>query len=170
MGKQLILFRHGKSDWAAEFGADHDRPLAQRGVKAAKAMGKLLREADQVPDWVRSSTAVRARTTAELAQGAGGWTCGVELTAALYETTPEGAIGVIQTVPEVRDGRAIDRLMLVGHEPTWSALTSLLIGGGQVQVPTAALVGIDLEIGTWAEIEPGRGYLRWLLLPRLLAG
>ncbi|MDH3462867.1 MAG: histidine phosphatase family protein, partial [Acidimicrobiia bacterium] len=35
---QLILMRHGKSDWDASYGADHDRPLAERGVRSAELM------------------------------------------------------------------------------------------------------------------------------------
>ena len=31
MDKRLLLFRHGKSDWAADFDSDHERPLAKRG-------------------------------------------------------------------------------------------------------------------------------------------
>ncbi|MGA1603011.1 MAG: SixA phosphatase family protein [Prochlorothrix sp.] len=164
MGKQLILFRHGKSNWDADYATDLDRPLAKRGIKAAKAMGKLLRQADHVPQVVRSSPAVRARTTAELAHKAGDWDCLLTLAPELYETTPDRMLTYLKTVPD-----SIDRLLLVGHEPTWSELTLLLMGGGQVQVPTAALVGLELAIGEWGAIEPGCGCLRWLLLPRLLA-
>ncbi|MEB3162784.1 MAG: histidine phosphatase family protein [Prochlorothrix sp.] len=168
MSKQLILFRHGKSDWEGDSVQDHDRPLAKRGIKAAQAMGQLLSRAEQVPDLVRSSTALRARSTAELAHTAGGWPCPLEFMADLYETTPQGVISMVKGVPDRMGGRPLDRLMLVGHEPTWSMLTALLMGGGRVEVPTAALVGIDLEIETWAAIGPGKGCLRWLFLPRLL--
>ena len=41
MAKVIILYRHGKSDWGAAYGSDHDRPLAKRGINSAKIMGKL---------------------------------------------------------------------------------------------------------------------------------
>ncbi|MGA1474142.1 MAG: SixA phosphatase family protein, partial [Prochlorothrix sp.] len=109
MGKQLILFRHGKSNWDADYATDLDRPLAKRGIKAAKAMGKLLRQADHVPQIVRSSPAVRARTTAELAHKAGDWDCLLTLAPELYETTPDRMLTYLKTVPD-----SIDRLLLVG--------------------------------------------------------
>ena len=63
--RRLILFRHGKSDWDAPFGSDHERPLSKRGVKAAKTMGLVLARSDLVPDHAITSSAVRARTTLE---------------------------------------------------------------------------------------------------------
>ena len=65
--KSVILFRHGKSDWNASYGSDHDRPLNSRGIKAAKKMGLFLSTKNQIPDIVISSTATRAKTTAQLA-------------------------------------------------------------------------------------------------------
>ena len=32
----IIIFRHGKSDWNAVYGKDHDRPLSKRGINASK--------------------------------------------------------------------------------------------------------------------------------------
>ena len=63
----LLLFRHAKSDRAGFSGDDFDRPLNKRGVSDARRMGGLLAGADQIPDRVLCSTALRARTTLELA-------------------------------------------------------------------------------------------------------
>ena len=71
--KSVILFRHGKSDWNANYGTDHDRPLNSRGIKAVKKMGQYLLEKDQIPDLIISSTAVRAKTTAQLAIESANW-------------------------------------------------------------------------------------------------
>ena len=48
--KNLILFRHGKSDWLADYTLDHDRPLAIRGKKAAKKMGIYLSKRNERVD------------------------------------------------------------------------------------------------------------------------
>ena len=40
--KRLLVFRHGKSDWDADYGVDFERPLALRGQKAARTMGRFL--------------------------------------------------------------------------------------------------------------------------------
>ena len=62
----------------------------------------------------------------------------------------------------------VERLMLVGHEPASSETVALLVDGGNLGLPTAAVAGIELDIEGWGEIEPGRGRLVYLVPPRLL--
>ncbi|MFZ4640939.1 MAG: SixA phosphatase family protein [Nodosilinea sp.] len=164
MGKQLILFRHGKSDWEAPSGLDQERPLAPRGIKAAQSMGKLLTALACLPDHALTSPAVRARTTLALARTAGNWPCTVEEVAGLYEAHPQQVLEVIQGQSDRHQ-----RILLVGHQPTWSHTTSLLIGGGQVQVPTATMVCLDLQVHHWSQVQPGQAILLWLLPPKLLS-
>ncbi|MEB3313574.1 MAG: histidine phosphatase family protein [Cyanobacteriota bacterium] len=161
--KQLIFFRHGKSDWQVASGLDRDRPLAPRGVAAAQAMGRLLTTLGSQPDYAVTSPAVRAHSTLELAKQAGHWSCGVEVSQDLYEASPDQVLGVIQG-----QGDRHQRLLLVGHQPTWSDTISWLIGGGQVEVPTAALVCLDLHTSDWCQVTPGQATLLWLLPPKLL--
>jgi phosphohistidine phosphatase len=164
MTKRLILFRHGKSDWTSDYGRDHERPVAERGIKAAKAMGKFLAAAQGVPESVVSSSAVRAHTTLQLAMAAGSWDCKVRVTDDLYEATVAQVIQVIH-----QESNQHQSLMLVGHEPTWSELTGYLIGGGVLGMPTAALVCLEFDVAVWQQVEKGRGVLLWLIPPRLLS-
>lgn len=161
--KRLILFRHGKSDWHASYGSDHERPLNQRGTAAAKTMGRLLARTELVPDLAITSSAVRAKTTLELAHSAGAWACVVEVTRALYGTSALGALAVAADAP----GEA-ESLMLVGHEPTWSDLARHLTGG-LVTVKTATAIGIDLPIHSWSDVD-ARGTLAFLYQPRDFTG
>lgn len=161
--KTLLFLRHGKSDWDAEYGHDHDRPLAKRGRKAARRMGQLIADAGPVPNRVVCSTAVRARRTLALAQEAGDWTADVEHTERLYGANPSDLLEIAQAQND-----ATGVLMLVGHEPTWSETIALFIGGGTVRYPTAALARIDLDVGHWRDISFGDGRLIWLIPPKLL--
>jgi phosphohistidine phosphatase len=163
MSKRLILFRHGKSDWEADFSQDHERPVAERGIKAAQTMGQLLSAARAVPESAISSSAVRAHTTLKLAMEAGHWTCKTRITDDLYEATIQQVLQVIHQEPNDHES-----LMLVGHEPTWSELTTYLLGGGAVRVPTAAMVCMEFDVSAWHQVEAGRGLLLWLLPPKLL--
>jgi phosphohistidine phosphatase len=161
--RRLILFRHAKSDWDTDFASDLERPLAPRGIAAARAMGVALARAGEIPGLVLSSSAVRARTTAELAIEAGGWECPLEVTEALYMATISGVLGEVHRVDP-----AVERLMLVGHEPTWSALAGILTGGSHIAMKTASVAAIDFGIDTWRGASGGRGELMWLLSPALL--
>lgn len=158
--KRLILFRHGKSDWDASFSKDHARPLAGRGIKAARKMGKLLSQASQVPDLVISSTAVRARSTAELAMEAGQWSTELQFSDVLYASSPSRVLGFLQQLPD-----ACEQVLLVGHEPTWSGLVSEFTGA-TAHMPTAAMAAMQFPISRWQDLRFDSGELIWLLQPK----
>ena len=65
MAKQLVLVRHGKSDWAVGGTPDFDRPLNHRGNKNAPEMAERIGKRDLIPDLLVSSPAKRAITTAK---------------------------------------------------------------------------------------------------------
>lgn len=160
--KTLILMRHGKAEWAEGGQPDFERPLAPRGVKAAKQAGRLLDQKGLRPDRVICSAAERTRRTAELAYGAGGFGGLLEIRPELYETTAAGALELIR-----RHGQDAGVLLVVGHEPTSSELISLLVGGGSHEMATAALAGIEADVDSWTDLVPGRARLVFLIPPKL---
>lgn len=161
--KTLLFLRHGKSDWDADFSTDHERPLAKRGRKAAATMGRFIKTCGALPDRVLTSTAVRARTTVELAMEEGGWEAPVRETKALYMASPEDLLVQVRA-----EDNGSDALLLVGHEPTWGSAVSRLIGGGAIRFPTAALARVDFDAARWQDVAFGRGELIWLVPPKAL--
>ena len=160
MAKQIIVYRHGKSDWGASYGSDHDRPLAKRGIKSAEIMGKVLSKSGQVPDLAISSSALRAKQTLELSMLAGKWECDVTENEKLYYDSTETILEIIKNISD-----KYSSVILVGHEPKCSTLARMLIGGGEVVFKTATMARIDFDVEEWKEVEPGRGELRWLYQP-----
>lgn len=69
---QLILLRHGQSQWNAKnlFTGWVDVPLSQEGEAEAKRAGELLLEKNLLPDTLHTSLLNRAINTAEIALGA----------------------------------------------------------------------------------------------------
>lgn len=162
--KTVIFFRHGKSDWNASSGRDHDRPINTRGKRDSTRMGQLLSDAGQVPDRIVTSSAVRARQTLERAVDGGRWgDVSTFVTDDLYEASPEVVLSVMQM-----QENQWTRLLLVGHEPTWSQMISMCIGGGAVKVSTATMARIDFHAPTWENVTFGRGTLRWFVSPKVL--
>ncbi len=161
--KQLLIFRHAKSDWNAAYAVDHDRPLARRGIAAAERTGRYLARLGQVPDRVISSSAVRAWRTVELAAQAGAWPCPIEATRDLYDTTSDQLLEIIRGCSDSHS-----RLLLAGHQPTCSVLAGRLIGRAQIRFPTAAMARIDLPRDRWGSVRWGEGSLVWFVTPKLL--
>ena len=157
--KQLLVMRHAKSDWAADHGNDHDRPLNERGIRSARIIGRLLAAEDNIPDLVVSSTAQRARSTAHLAGEAGDWGSETVIDPALYGSGADAAIEVARSAPDIA------RLMLVGHQPAWSHLVFKLTDR-RVEMKTGTVAVIDLDIDSWSEITSTPGSLANVYQPR----
>ena len=161
--KTVLLFRHGKSDWHADYSHDHERPLAARGRRAARAMGRWLTETGPAPDYVVCSTAVRARQTFSHAEKSGHWGVSAEYERRLYGAMP---MDLLECIRGTHDDCTV--LMLVGHQPTWSETTALLAQVPVMHFPTATMARVDLRIGCWLDAEFGCGSLAWLQRPKQL--
>ncbi|HIA78854.1 MAG TPA: histidine phosphatase family protein [Candidatus Marinimicrobia bacterium] len=161
--KSVILFRHGKSDWDAVYNTDHNRPLAKRGIKAAKRMGKYLADLDQMPDLVISSTAVRAKTTVQLAMESGEWSSEFKLDRSIYGGASGTLLDLLYNINE-----SVGVACLVGHEPTFSSFISNCTNSGWIRFPTASMARLDFEVSAWKEIRFGQGTLAWLTRPKEL--
>ncbi len=75
----------------------------------------------------------------------------------------ERALDVVRSIEKSRE-----TVMLVGHEPTWSELATLLVGGGRLRLPTAGLLHVAFDCDDWAEVGPEAGVLHALVTPALL--
>ena len=168
MGRELLLLRHGKSDWSV--GApDVGRPLANRGKRAAQRMGVHLACEGWLPDHVVSSPAERARTTAHKACKAMGLgVAAIAYDERIYEADLSALLQVLADRPLDRR-----RVLLVGHNPGLEALIGYLAGGrlegrrGTKTMPTAALARLALP-ESWSALTPGAAELLALVRPREL--
>ena len=161
--KTLLLMRHAKSDWDADYGVDHERPLNDRGVRSARLMGRLIAGLDLTPNHVMRSTAVRARTTAALASEFGGWETQIGLESGFYGSGPEAVLDIATGAPNV------DRLMLVGHQPTWGMLLNRLTGA-VADMKTASVAAIAFMIDDWVDLDKAQGVLTSLQHPKPFFG
>ena len=158
----LLMLRHAKSDWSSDYGGnDVDRPLAPRGRRSAKAVGRFITAAGQVPDLILVSPALRARETVELARASGSWGSEVKVDQGLYGD----AAGLVEAVRGIKD--SVRLAMIVGHEPAWSGGASRLTNGTEFRLPTASVLRLDFEVDTWAGAR-GNGRVMWLVTPRLI--
>jgi phosphohistidine phosphatase len=159
----LLILRHAKSDWGTGL-LDHERPLNARGRRATKALGRFLARSGHLPDSCLSSTAIRARTTAERTAAAAGIADRpLRLERALYESSPDLVLDLVRETPA-----EVSRLLVVGHEPTFSALVAEIVGGARLSFPTGALAAVRFAPGSWEQVGPGRGELLFFVTPRLL--
>jgi phosphohistidine phosphatase len=148
--KTLLVLRHAKSSWKDTSLEDHDRPLNKRGKKTAPRMGKLLKDEKLVPDLIISSTAVRAKKTAEAVAKTAKVKSDIRLEPRLYLAGTQTMIQVLQEITS----DPIKRVMIVGHNPGQENLVQELTGRAE-PFPTAALAHIELPIKKWSDMEAG---------------
>ncbi|GGX99749.1 SixA phosphatase family protein [Streptomyces minutiscleroticus] len=166
--RRLVVLRHAKSA-RPEGVADHERPLAPRGLRDAPAAGRALAEADCLPDLALCSTALRARRTWELASAQWGTPPSVRYDPRLYGAGAPGLLGVVRESPaEART------LLLVGHNPGLQELVLDLAGDGlgdaldavRRTFPTSAVAVLTWHGAVWRDLAPGTAVLTAALVPR----
>jgi phosphohistidine phosphatase len=145
--KTLLILRHAKSSWKNNELSDHDRPLNPRGQRDAPNVGKRLRNEDLIPDAVISSTAKRARQTAEAVAEESGCTGELQLSEELYGGGSEAYLEAIRNLPS-----GVDCALVVGHNPDLEELVEILLGEN-VRLPTAALAHLQLDIQDWQDLN-----------------
>jgi phosphohistidine phosphatase len=159
--KILLLLRHAKSSWQDESLSDFDRPLNERGKKAAQAIGRYIRKQKIMPDLVLSSPAVRARETTGIITTTAKLTAEIRYDQRIYEADPPRLVQVLSQLEDT-----FSSVLLVGHNPGIEDLLSLLTGSSQ-HMPTAALAKIRLEgVGDWSEISQAKAMLELMIKPR----
>jgi phosphohistidine phosphatase len=160
--KTLLLLRHAKSSWKDTDARDFDRPLNQRGLKAAPAIGRLIRKRKLELDLVLSSPAERARQTTQLVLEAASLKTELRYDERIYEAS---AARLFEIVSQIDDEANV--VMLVGHNPGFEEFLAALTDEAR-SFPTAALACIELNIEKWNKVRAGGGQLEWLAKPKEL--
>lgn len=146
--KKLVIIRHAKSSWDEPFLNDHDRPLAERGLKDAPKMAKRLKKENIFPDAIISSDAVRAKATAVItAEQLDYPTKKIDFIKGLYHGSVSQILSEIKKTDE-----SVKTLFLIGHNPGLNDLIWKL--GGEIDnLPTAGQFGFKFDVKTWEEIS-----------------
>jgi phosphohistidine phosphatase len=166
--KRLFLLRHAKSSWDDPGLADHDRPLAPRGRRAAKAMGDHLRRRRITPEVVLCSSARRAQETLEGIAPLVGDAAAVLIEPELYPASAGDLLERLRRLPDTTDSA-----LLVGHNPAIQDLALTLAGVGPTRAaierkyPTAGLATLGFE-GSWSELAAGMADLVDFVTPKKL--
>lgn len=168
--KTVLLLRHGKSGWSDGSLEDHDRPLAARGVSAARAIGRLLLDRAWEPEVILCSSARRTQETlAELGNGFGPGLAVGNIESGLYLASADALIDRARSLPS-----AAASALIIGHNDGIHVCAQKLVGQGAVAdiaklangFPTAGLAVIEFDVEHWSDLREGGGRLVGLVFPR----
>ena len=158
--KILTLLRHAKSDWTDAVQRDFDRPLNERGRRAARTMGAYLAREGLAFDRVIASPAVRVRDTLDEVARSYGRALDARFDQRIYLASASALLDLVRETDE-----GVERLLLVGHNPGLEEL-ALEIGRAdagspmrrevEIKYPTATLAEIALDGAGWRDAMEGR--------------
>jgi len=123
----LYILRHAIAVDALTPGIENDsqRPLTQEGAVKMRAIARGMKKMDLELDLLLSSPYIRARQTADIVAGEFKLKSEFHVTSALAPGAPEGKViaEILKRYPQKNS------VLLVGHEPSLSALIAKLLSG-----------------------------------------
>lgn len=158
--KTLYILRHAKSSWDKPDLADFDRPLNERGLIAAPFMGEIIFDRQFQPDIILSSPAKRSKQTAILVKETAELKARIKYDERIYEASPQILLQVVAEADNKHES-----VMLVGHNPGIEGFIRYLTGK-TVQMPTAALAVIELNVKGWRDTDADDGKLKTVIRPK----
>ncbi len=163
MALRLILMRHAKSGWDDPLLADHDRPLAPRGIAAAERIGRWLAARGHLPEAALVSSARRTQETWQQMAPALP-PCAVEVVADLYHAAPATMLRVLRGAR----GRSV---LILGHNPGIAEFARQIVESPPAHrrfadYPTAATLVADFDIDGWDGAGTGTGRVVDFVVPR----
>jgi phosphohistidine phosphatase len=168
--KRLTLLRHAKSGWDDPVSRDFDRPLNAKGKRAARAVGRYLREHGLHYDRIAGSPAVRVVETLEEVAAALGETIAPAWDKRIYLASGVTLLDVVHDTPDEAES-----LLMVGHNPGLEDLVLMMVPDkaddatrDQVEekFPTASVAEIEFDAAHWADLKPGTGRIVRFIRPR----
>ncbi|WP_373492514.1 histidine phosphatase family protein [Parasphingorhabdus sp.] len=168
--KKLTLLRHAKSSWDDPVDRDFDRPLNQKGKRAAAVMGAFFLRRGLAFDQILASPAVRVIETLEHVEEASGIAMEPTWDRKIYLASSATLLDVLRGA-----NADADHILMVGHNPGLEDLIFDLVpddgssparGEVETKYPTGALAEMTLAIDSWADIAEKCGALDCFTRPR----
>jgi len=160
--RTLFLIRHAKSSWDNPGLRDFSRPLNERGLHEAPQMAKLLVKQGIQPDFLISSPAKRAITTALFFADAFGITeDAVVREPSIYEADVRDILRIVGELPD-----SAHTVLLFGHNNTLTDVANLFTEDFIENVPTCGVVRIESSAASWREFYEGNSEVKTCFFPK----
>jgi phosphohistidine phosphatase len=169
--KYVSLLRHAKSSWDNPQQKDFDRPLNERGRRAAPMIGAYLAGHGPAPDIVLCSSARRTRETLKLLIESLGRPKNTQILDTLYLAGPPSLLAHINALPET-----FSHVLVIGHNPGLEMLACELADPLRSDVlalrrmagkfPTGGFARFEFDVEHWKDVAREDGRLAAFVTPR----
>ena len=148
--KKLTIVRHAKSSWEYDV-IDHERPLTERGTTDAGIVSNELKKVSFSPDFVITSDALRAKSTAGI------FVANLNISSdifkqshELYDFSGEKLLAEIKAIDNT-----FNTVMVFGHNHVLTYFVNTFGNKYIDNVPTSGVVIIEFDIDDWKYLTKG---------------
>jgi phosphohistidine phosphatase len=145
--KTLYVLRHGQAVQEDQASSDYDRVLTPRGQAEARQAAAHLGQRPRLPSLIVTSSASRARQTAELCLAALPPTTQLQALDDLYLAEPPRYLVALAAGADPHEA-----VLVVGHNPGLEALVSVLTKRSE-HLATASLLEIELPLTSFRDLS-----------------
>jgi phosphohistidine phosphatase len=161
--KRLIIVRHAKAE---QGGFDHDfkRELSEKGKDDAHRISNDLKEWEIFPDYIISSPAIRALTTARIYAEELNFPKQkiIERKGLYFDFTTAEFVDMLHEIPN-----EFKNVFVFGHNPFMYFMVENMCNGFAGDMPTCSTVVIDFPVNSWKETEARKGNFFLHLYPKI---
>lgn len=145
--KKLYILRHTKKEDEDLNIDDYDRNLSKEGIEEAEKIAKSFANKNLQIDLIVTSPASRTRQTAEIFGKYLDYKKNIMLNDVLYMAFVNE---LLETISYTFD--TIDSMMIVGHNPSLTALAVTLVGFKE-KFQMGGIMEIDFDCDSWIDIS-----------------
>ena len=159
--KTLFITRHAKAIGKGKGPDDFERTLKESGRNEASEVGHHLLKTGLIPQYIVSSPAFRAISTARIIAAE------IAYPAELIETDMRifegGTDHLLTVIGETNE--CYNSMMIVGHNPAIDELYQSLSDLSQEEFQKSAVAILRFQSATWKELEKTKGRLLQYITP-----
>ena len=160
MTMRVYFMRHGDAgDKSAWRGPDASRPLSALGIERTEAAALHFKQTGLRPTRILTSPLVRAVQTAKIVADSLDVSELLEIDRRLDQSFDMRAFRRI-----LKEHADEERLLLVGHDPSFSMVIEAAMGGGSIILKKGGVARLDID-----SVSSATGRLVWLDAPSLYA-
>ena len=158
--KRVFIVRHTTKDRETLNEYDYDIELTEDGIEKAKKMAMNLASKNLNIDLIVASPAMRTRHTAEIFANELKYNKTIMLNEVLYMAFVNE---LIETITYTYD--TVDTMLLVGHNPSLTALAVTLLGFKE-KFEEGAVMQIEFNCNSWIDIDKNNAKLISYTIPK----
>ena len=145
--KKLFIIRHTQKEEEKIGQDDYDRILSPRGIEDAQKIAEFLNNKNPKIDLIVASPAKRTRQTAEILASKIEYKKNIMFNEVLYMAFVNE---LLETITYTYD--SVDNMILVGHNPSLTALALTLVGFKE-KFEMGAVMEIEFDCSSWIDVS-----------------